>query len=67
MLNVFGGISTLGVVARSLDLDKTFLVLNIHGPYFDRLAFWNYGMREDCYKETSLIVGGGYQFHSIFR
>ena len=46
----------------SRELDRAFTMLNIYGPYQDRLPFWEGLLKKSWWNNPELIVGGDLNF-----
>jgi len=59
--NVWGMESVIGCSLSSLDIGETFTLLNIYGPYQNRIPFWENIFSNDCFKGP-VIIGGDLNF-----
>ena len=50
--------SKLGISLFSIDLGNELLFLNVYGPYFDRVEFWDNMFPKGCFASKYLILGG---------
>ena len=61
-LNVWGMDSVLGMSFRALEMVGTFDVVNIYGPYLNRIPFWEKIFNYSLLREEYLIIGGDLNF-----
>jgi hypothetical protein len=52
----------LGMEIRSIDMGMVLMVLNLYGPYQDRVSFWDSLFIKPFTKERFLILGGDLNF-----
>ena len=62
VLNVWGMESVLGISIKSLDMVDTFDVINIYGPYLNRILFWDTITKHSLFGGENLIIGGDLNF-----
>eukprot|EP01018_Ginkgo_biloba_P010531 Gb_16175 [translate_table: standard] len=66
LTKMFGGGSLclwmLGVELYSQELGRELLLLNIYGPYSDRISFWESLLNKDFMRRENLIWGGDLNF-----
>ena len=62
VLNVWGMESVLGIIIKALDLADTFDVINIYGPYLNRIPFWDTITKHSLFGGENLIIGGDLNF-----
>jgi len=60
--NVWGMESVIGCSLSSLDIGEELTLLNIYGPYQDRIPFWENIFKNDCFKRGPVIIGGDLNF-----
>jgi len=60
--NVWGMDSVLGCSFFSSDTGEEITLLNIYGPYQDRIPFWEKVFSLECLKNDSVIIGGDLNF-----
>lgn len=60
--NIWGIQSGIGASVYSRETDRTFTVLNIYGPYQDRLPFWERLFNKSWWNNPELIVGRDLNF-----
>ena len=60
--NVWGMELVLGCTLTSTDIGEEITLLNIYGPYQDRIPFWEALFNKDCIKGNSVILGGDLNF-----
>jgi len=60
--NVWGMESAIGCTLSSLGLGEEITLLNIYGPYQDRIPFWENLFSKACLKDSSVIIGGDLNF-----
>ena len=61
-LNVWGMDSILGLSFRALEMVGTFDVVNIYGPYLNRIPFWENIFYCSLLRGEYLIIGGDLNF-----
>ena len=62
VLNVWGMESVLGISIKALDLVDTFDVINIYGPYLNRIPFWDTIINHSRFGGENLIIGEDLNF-----
>jgi len=62
IVNVWGMDSVLGCSLFSSDIGEEITLLNIYGPYQDRVPFWEKIFNLDLLKNDSVIIGGDLNF-----
>ena len=62
LLNVWGMESVLGISIKALDLADTFDVINIYGPYLNRIPFWDSSFNHSLFRGGNLIICGDLNF-----
>ena len=62
VLNVWGMESVLGISIKALDLLDTFDVVNIYGPYLNRILFWDSIINHSMLRGGNLIISGDLNF-----
>ena len=62
VLNVWGMDSVLGITIKALDLEDSFDVINIYGPYLNRIPFWDTIFNHSLLRREKLIIGGDLNF-----
>jgi len=62
VLNLWGMDSVLGMITSALDLEEVFMIMNIYGPYLDRVSFWEAFFSKNISKGDSVIIGGDLNF-----
>ena len=62
VLNVWGMDSVLGITLKALDLVDSFDVINIYGPYLNRIPFWDTIFNHSLLRGEKLIIGGDLNF-----
>ena len=62
VLNVWGMESILGISIKALDMVDTFDVINIYGPYLNRISFWDTIIKYSMFGGENLIIGGDLNF-----
>ena len=62
VLNVWGMESILGISIKALDMVDTFDVINIYGPYLNRIPFWGTITKHSLFGGENLIIGGDLNF-----
>ena len=60
--NIWGFQSRMGIDVYSRETDRAFTVINIYGPYQDRLPFWERLFNKTWWNNPGLIVGGDLNF-----
>jgi len=60
--NVWGMDSVLGCSFLSSDIGEEITLLNIYGPYQDRIPFWEKVFSLECLKNDTVIIGGDLNF-----
>ena len=62
VLNVWGMDLVLGITIKALDLEDTFDVIDIYGPYLNRIPFWDTIFNHSLFRGEKLIIGGDLNF-----
>ena len=60
--NIWGFQSGMGIDVYSRETKRVYTVINIYGPYQDRLPFWDRLFSKTWWNNPDLIVGGGLNF-----
>ena len=62
MVNSWGRDSVLGVDLFSADLGTILSVINVYGPYSNRVHFWDALFQDPLFRGESVVVGGDLNF-----
>ena len=62
VLNVWGMESVMGITLRALKLVDTFDVINIYGPYLNRIPFWDKISSNSLLRGDMMIIRGDLNF-----
>ena len=62
LLNSWGRDSVLGVELLSVDLGTQLSVINVYGPYLNRVPFWDSLLQDPFIGGDSVVVGGDLNF-----
>ena len=54
--------SVLGLHFQALDIQSSFIVLNIYGPYLNKVTFWEDLFSNPLTHNESVIIGGDLNF-----
>lgn len=60
--NSWGCFSCLGVELYSQDLNTSFCLVNVYGPYQDRVVFWDNLFAKPFFSHDHVIIGGDLNF-----
>lgn len=60
--NCWGLESGLGISISVPELEEVFQILNIYGPYQNRVLFWDNLLNKSFMKGSSVIIGGDLNF-----
>ena len=62
LINSWGMDSVLGVELLSVDLGTSITVINVYGPYVNRVPLWESLLQEPLLGGDSVVVGGDLNF-----
>lgn len=62
LLNIWGMDSIMGMTISALDIEEVFLIMNVYGPYLDRVPFWENFLSKEISKGDLVIIGGDLNF-----
>ena len=62
LINSWGSEGVLGVVVFSEELGISFSVINVYGPYINRVPFWDSLLQNPLVSGDSVVLGGDFNF-----
>ena len=62
LLNIWGLESVLGMSLKAMDLVDTFTVVNVYGPYLNRVLFWDKLFNNSLLRGDMMVIGGDFNF-----
>jgi hypothetical protein len=62
MLNSWGFESGIGVEVQVVDMGRSYTILNIYGPYQDRVSYWESLTQKSFFLKDNVVIGRDLNF-----